>query len=95
MDTNKQDSVSEILKERKSTHGNFSDNSTIAQRIKEVMRATPNWHELLPYEKEAIEMIAHKLGRIGAGDPHYPDHWMDIDGYLRLTADLNKEIFNY
>jgi hypothetical protein len=32
-------------------------------------------------------MICHKLGRIGAGDPHYSDSWLDIAGYAKLVAD--------
>ena len=31
-------------------------------------------------------MIAHKLGRICAGDPDFPDHYKDIAGYATLVA---------
>lgn len=35
---------------------------------------------------EAIEMIFHKIGRIGAGNPNFVDHWEDIAGYATLVA---------
>jgi len=38
-------------------------------------------------QKEAVEMIAHKLGRIVNGDPHYDDSWVDIAGYAKLVSD--------
>ena len=31
-------------------------------------------------------MIAHKIGRILAGDPNHIDHWLDIAGYATLVA---------
>jgi hypothetical protein len=33
-----------------------------------------------------LEMIAHKIGRVLAGDPNHADHWDDIAGYARLVA---------
>lgn len=36
---------------------------------------------------EALEMIAHKVGRILNGDPAYSDSWVDIAGYAKLVAD--------
>jgi hypothetical protein len=36
---------------------------------------------------EALEMIAHKIGRIVNGDPDYADSWIDIAGYAKLVAD--------
>jgi hypothetical protein len=36
-------------------------------------------------QREALEMIAHKISRILAGDPHFADHWTDISGYARLV----------
>jgi hypothetical protein len=31
-------------------------------------------------------MIAHKIGRIIAGDPDFRDHWDDLAGYATLIA---------
>lgn len=39
------------------------------------------------YQREAIEMICHKLARIVNGDPYYADSWTDIAGYAKLVAD--------
>jgi hypothetical protein len=58
------------------------------QALKDECRAAPNWHKLAPYQKEAIEMICHKLGRILCGNPDTPDHWLDIAGYATLAHDL-------
>jgi hypothetical protein len=35
--------------------------------------------------REALEMLAHKTGRILNGDPAYADSWHDIAGYVRLV----------
>lgn len=42
---------------------------------------------MCPDQQEALDMIAHKLGRILNGDPDYADSWADIAGYARLVAD--------
>ena len=45
-----------------------------------------------PDQKEALFMIAHKIGRIINGDPDYADSWIDIAGYAKLVGDrLNGE----
>jgi hypothetical protein len=51
------------------------------------MRGTDNWSRLQPDQQEALEMIAHKVGRILNGDPNYHDSWHDIVGYTKLVAD--------
>ena len=38
-------------------------------------------------QREGLEMIAHKVGRILAGNPSFPDHWFDIEGYARITRE--------
>ena len=38
-------------------------------------------------QKEALEMIATKMGRIVNGDPDYLDSWLDIQGYCQLVID--------
>ena len=65
----------------------------ITQRIKAVMTDTPNWIALNDDMVEALEMIAHKIGRILNGDPAYADSWVDIAGYAQLVADrLNGKV---
>jgi hypothetical protein len=36
-------------------------------------------------QREALDMIAHKIGRILNGDPNYADSWHDLEGYARLV----------
>lgn len=43
--------------------------------------------DLDPDQREALEMIAHKIARILNGDPNYADSWVDIAGYAKLIAD--------
>ena len=45
------------------------------------------WHSLAPDQREALEMVFHKVGRILNGDPDYADSWADIAGYAKLVAD--------
>lgn len=72
------------LAERGARYGSFDINASIAQRLKETMRATPQWMALLDDQKEALEMVAHKIARILNGDPNYADSWHDIIGYVLL-----------
>ena len=37
-------------------------------------------------QQECIDMILHKIARIGTGDPNKVDHWDDIAGYATLVA---------
>ena len=34
-----------------------------------------------------IAMILRKIGRINAGDPNEPDHWLDLEGCARITRE--------
>jgi len=80
-------SLDDTLRERGGRYGDFKDHASITQELKDVMRATPKWEGLKPYQKEALEMIAHKIGRILNGDPDYQDSWLDSAGYAKLVAD--------
>lgn len=81
--------ISETLKERGSRYGKFTDHALATQHLKEAMRAhcVGTWDKLADDQKEALEMIAHKIGRILAGDPNYADNWHDIVGYAKLVDD--------
>lgn len=78
--------VAATLNARQSTHGSFSDNASIAQRLKQVMRSGPNWHTLPHEQAEALDMIASKIGRILSGDAEFLDHVLDIEGYAHLAC---------
>lgn len=73
--------LDETIAQRQSTHGRFTDNSAVAQALKDVYRASNNWVLLPPYMREAFDMTAHKQGRILSGDFMFYDHWLDIGGY--------------
>ena len=80
--------VNEMLAGRKATYGSFEGHAEIAQELKNVIRtfAAKRNCELVLDQKEALEMIAHKIARILNGDPNYADNWIDIAGYAILVA---------
>ncbi len=81
------DEIGATLSERGSRYGPFAEHARIAQAIKSAMADSPNWTKLAPDQREALEMIAHKAGRILNGDPDFHDSWHDIVGYTKLVAD--------
>jgi len=80
-------SIDATLAERGSRYGSFTEHARITQALKTAMADSPNWPTLASDQKEALEMIAHKAGRILNGDPDYHDSWHDIVGYTKLVAD--------
>ena len=85
--------VDKTLKERGERYGAFRDHAEITQSLKLIMSNTRNWRSLTPSQKEALEMIQHKIGRILNGDPDYADSWHDISGYSKLVEEeLNGKI---
>jgi hypothetical protein len=78
-----------ILEERGNRYGKFTDHAAVTQKLKYIMRTHmgPRYERLDPDQQEALEMIAHKIGRIVNGDPNYHDSWADIAGYAKLVAD--------
>lgn len=80
--------ISKTLEERGQRYGSFKGHGAIAQRIKEAMHRADNWEKLSPAQKEALDMIAHKIARILNGDPNYADSWHDIVGYAKLVEDI-------
>jgi len=79
--------TSELLAERGKTHGDFGRHAMVTQELKEVMFAMTSYKELSQVQREALEMIQHKIGRILAGNPDHKDHWDDIAGYAKLVSD--------
>ena len=76
----------DILAERGQRYGDFDKHADITQSLKAAMASTPGWQRLAPDQREALEMNAHKIGRILNGDPNYADSWEDIAGYAKLVA---------
>ena len=85
--------IDATVEERGNRYGTFKDGADIMQELKSVMRSTPNWSQLTPSQREALEMIQHKVGRILNGDPNYTDSWHDIKGYAHLIEEeLNGNV---
>lgn len=86
------DSTEEMLQDRRTKYGLFPEHAHITQSMKRVMRDGKSWKVLDHDQREALEMICHKIGRILNGDPNYADSWADIAGYARLVEKrLNGE----
>ena len=82
--------IENTLNEREKTHGNWESNSELVQSIKLLIR---RYYPGLQYSsREALDLIATKIGRILCGNPKEPDHWKDIAGYASLEYKrLTKE----
>lgn len=81
----KETGVEVTLAQRGKCYGSFTGHSRITQSIKQAMIDSPNWAHLANDQRECLEMVAHKIGRILNGDPNYLDSWHDIIGYVRLV----------
>jgi len=78
--------VEKALEARPSTHGDFKDNADVSQGIKRLIQGAPSYHLLSDTQKEVVDMVAHKLSRIAAGDPNTLDHWVDLAGYASIAV---------
>lgn len=84
--------INEMLDGRANRYGTFIGHANISQYLKDAMRRLEKWDSLVDDQKEALEMIQHKIARILNGDPTYADNWIDIAGYATLVANrLEKE----
>lgn len=87
--------VDQLLRERGETHGEFTDVAHFSRSLKAVVReATDSEKHYSEIQSEALEMIAHKIARIYAGNPDCEDHWRDIAGVATLVADRLTETNN-
>ena len=76
-----------VLEERGKRYGVFSGHANVTQTLKDVIANGARWEYLNNSQREALDMIAHKIGRIVNGDPNYADSWVDIAGYAQLVVD--------
>jgi len=81
--------INATLAERGSRYGAFDGHAEIAQQLKATVRVfeAKRGCDLAHDQREALEMIMHKVARILNGDPNYADNWIDIAGYATLVAD--------
>ena len=90
--TDKQITIDDTLSERGKRYGKFEDGSKIMQQLKDIAHKSPSWELMEPIQREAMDMILHKVGRVLNGDPFYDDSWRDIAGFSKLVVDwLNGE----
>lgn len=83
--------IGNLLKERGKRYGEFTEHARITQRLKDAMVDSPNWAQLPDDMKEALEMVAHKVGRLLNGDHTYVDNVIDIIGYMQLVLGRMEE----
>ena len=76
--------VEQVLHRRADRYGKFDNLSKISQMLKDVMRSEEGWDRLTYPQREALDMIAHKISRMLNGDPTYEDSVVDILGYADL-----------
>jgi hypothetical protein len=76
--------IDKTLSERGSRYGSFATMADITQELKSTMRCSKNWEKLTASQKEALDMIQHKISRMLNGDPKYEDNAVDIVGYATL-----------
>lgn len=77
--------IDATLSERGSRYGQFHEHARITQAIKATLASGRSWKDCTDSQREALEMLAHKMGRIVNGDPAYMDSWTDLIGYARLV----------
>lgn len=78
--------LTSVLAERGKRYGRFVDQAKYGDDIMKVLMRSPNWDGMQPDQREALRLIANKLGRICNGDPDYDDSWIDIAGYATLIV---------
>ena len=76
---------------RDEQHGGLEAVGQVSQNLKGCMRAGHNWHRLTPAQREALDMMMHKVARILSGDSQLRDHWLDAAGYPLCIARMMEE----
>jgi hypothetical protein len=74
-----------LLNEREKTHGDYVANATLSQRLKATIRNSV-LVDLSKDQRESLDLICTKIGRICTGNPNEADHWKDIAGYAELIC---------
>ena len=78
--------IDKTLEDRNDIYdGSFKCHAYMAQRVKLAMYASKNWDRLSDDQREALEMIAHNIGRILNGNKNSKESWRDIGVYAELV----------
>lgn len=87
--------IEQTLNERRKTHGDFGRVAKLHVELTECFRtySTNTWEvDYIEAQMVALDMILHKLARIGSGKVDEIDHWRDIAGYATLVVkELEKQ----
>ena len=81
--------ITATLIERGQRYGSFIGHAEVTQDLKGCItdHLVARSKVLAVDQQEALDMIAHKIGRIINGDENHADSWHDIAGYAQLVAD--------
>ena len=84
--------VNKVLEERDKRYGDtsFYHRASNSQALKQIARSAKYYECLSVLEKEALDMILHKIARIVGGEINRKDSWLDIAGYAELVL---KELY--
>ena len=76
-----------VIEQRSKIYGDFEDIAETSQSLKATMFTAYESND--PVVCEALDMILHKLARIGSNSDgwKYIDNWRDIAGYAQLVVD--------
>lgn len=84
--------VEALTTERKSTHGDWAEQSRVFDNLMYQLINSVNWSggKLNHMHRASLINIAQKMSRICTGDPNVEDHWNDIQGYAHLGKGGHK-----
>jgi hypothetical protein len=87
-------SPSDLIAERRKTHGAFTTNAKISQGLKDFLRKEMSEAGVLltDVQQEALDMICLKISRICSGQAGFHDHWADIAGYAKLAEQDGMDV---
>lgn len=87
----------ELITARGRTKGQYKHRARATQLFRRVIqyeleaRRAREQPELSFEQLESLDMFAHKMGCILAGDPDFQDHWDDIAGYAILNTPVGAD----
>ena len=86
--------IEQTLADRRNSHGEFCKVAKLHTELIESFKthSTNTWEvDYNEVQMVALDMIFHKLSRIGCGNNREIDHWRDIAGYASLVVkELDK-----
>ena len=81
--------IEQTLADRRKSHGEFCEVAKLHPQLIECFKtySINTWEtDYVETQMVALDMIFHKLSRIGCGNNREIDHWRDIAGYATLVV---------